>query len=1002
MSQLQMAGNGSYGNGSRGYKHQYQPRHSPGPHHRLNPHDSYPQANYGGQLILEGGQNVHYPVQEVRGISGGSPQLPQQYHHTSVGDLRAVPDPPPGVANPGGHSSGEGYISPPGRNLKISPTHSSGGQGNWGVQNYSVSPGLGGQSYASPGVVHKTVQQPVANTPQMYHQNQYPDVQNTIQSSHHSQANPQITTMHDPNNSVHSSVSSSGLDSLPTTWSGSQQGSLDQRSRQLQFKTLSLQSIRSVDFKEIAVDKERQLGSGAYGAVYHANCDQLECAAKIMHTALSSPHNEGVQTALDKFKEEIELLRNIRHPNIVQYLTSMLEPGTGHPVLFMELCDENLTSYLERLPPPYHEQISICCDVSIALAHLHTNKLYHRDLSSNNVLLKRGQAKITDFGMSKIAEFRPTTICPGNPLYMPPEALKEPPDYTAKLDVFSLGVLMVQIMTQKFPQPSNRYASEKVPPSSQFPDGEIHRLVPEAVRRSNHLKLIAESHPLKQVALVCLSDKQEGRPSAHDLSNDLLNLKAKQSYTTSLKRGQQQQQRAMTESQVGRNKTELEEQVLILQQKLEQAMIQLDNSKGTQTKFSLKCQQLKRMEGLYEEEKRKNNLLQKEVEQMNHSAREQQELLATFQKTLDTNAEKERVLKGDIQDLHQKFKQTNMIAEEKDRILYELRGELAELKKRGSSLMGGGGMKMELGDGGGREGVGQDLSKLRWEVVEQAPVDVSAGSAVTIGEEVYIASDTTRTVYCYHPRRKWSTLPETVCESFSLAVVDGFLVTVGGYDGDYSRRLYTYDPHNRSWNDKLPGMLTARREPITLSTPQYLIVAGGFSGVRSLDTIEVMTITDKQWTTCPSPLPHLVSGGTMALCDNQLYLAPITVDSVNAQQMLLTCPFSDLLKPPKKKLFGRYPGHWQRTKDVPSAFSSIVSFDGRLLAIGGKSSQNPPTYTVSNVWEFVQGSGTWKAASRMNIGRWTAIVAPLSRDRLIVVGGQANWKKLNSVEIASL
>ena len=71
------------------------------------------------------------------------------------------------------------------------------------------------------------------------------------------------------------------------------------------------------------------------------------------------------------------------------------------------------------------------------------------------------QAKITDFGMSKLATVNPRmtalTLCPGNVLYMAPEALDEAKSYTAKLDVFAFGVIVIQILTKQFPNPTDRH-----------------------------------------------------------------------------------------------------------------------------------------------------------------------------------------------------------------------------------------------------------------------------------------------------------------------------------------------------------------------------------------------------------------------------------------------------------------------------------------------------------------------------------------------------------------
>ena len=189
-------------------------------------------------------------------------------------------------------------------------------------------------------------------------------------------------------------------------------------------------------YHNIQLYKSESLGSGSYGGVCKAQCDGLLCAAKIMHPTLFDLRDPGTGSYLRKFREECHLLSLARHPNVVQYLGTYTDPDTRLPVLLMELCDESLTAFLERSPGPlsYHIQVNICHDIALALVYLHSNGLIHRDLTGNNVLLIAGpRAKITDFGMSKLATVNPRmtalTLCPGNVLYMSPEALDEAKSY---------------------------------------------------------------------------------------------------------------------------------------------------------------------------------------------------------------------------------------------------------------------------------------------------------------------------------------------------------------------------------------------------------------------------------------------------------------------------------------------------------------------------------------------------------------------------------------------
>ena len=284
-------------------------------------------------------------------------------------------------------------------------------------------------------------------------------------------------------------------------------------------------------YHNIELYKSKSLGSGSYGRVCKAKCDGLLCAAKIMHPTLFDLHDPGTDFCLRKFREECRLLSLSRHPNVVQYLDTYYDPDTRLPVLLMELCDESLTAFLERSPGSlsYHIQLNICHDITLALVYLHSNRVIHRDLTGNNVLMIPGtRAKITDFGMSKLATGNPrmTVLCPGNSLYMSPEALDEAKNYTAKLDIFSFGVIVIQTLTLQFPNPTDRF---QLVYSSEFNE-EIRRVVPELERREAHLKLIPDTHSLKPLALECLK-KEFDRPSALQLSERLSELKE---YTESM------------------------------------------------------------------------------------------------------------------------------------------------------------------------------------------------------------------------------------------------------------------------------------------------------------------------------------------------------------------------------------------------------------------------------------------------------------------------------------
>ena len=329
-------------------------------------------------------------------------------------------------------------------------------------------------------------------------------------------------------------------------------------------------------YQRVELLKTEELGIGSYGAVCKAMCDDLPCAAKILHRTLFQFTAPGATSVMRKFEQECRLLSAIKHPHIVQYLGTYHDPESRLPVLLMELMDESLTQFLERSyePLPYHAEVNLCHDIALVLSYLHSNGIVHRDLSSNNVLLIAGsRAKVTDFGMVKLydvnnstAHLTPLTLCPGTMAYMSPEALRDRPVYTDKLDSFSLGVLSVQIMTRQFPDPGDRFKIMEIN-DPRISSGTVQVSVPEIERRQSHIDLVDPAHPLLPVALNCLKDRDRERPSCHELCGHMFALKASPKYTESVQ--QSQVNTKLTQSaNIGEREIQQLQQIQDLQQQL--------------------------------------------------------------------------------------------------------------------------------------------------------------------------------------------------------------------------------------------------------------------------------------------------------------------------------------------------------------------------------------------------------------------------------------------------
>ena len=299
---------------------------------------------------------------------------------------------------------------------------------------------------------------------------------------------------------------------------------------------------KTFHYRHYRLFRDKTLGTGAYGQVCKAKLDELPCAAKLLHPILVDWTDPKNQTNLRKFEQECRFLREIRHPNIVQYLAEVQDRESGLPVLLMELMDTSLTHFLERSekPLPYHVQVDISHNIALALAYLHRNDIIHCDLSSNNILLigPGYRAKVTDFGMSKLSKMHPhmtpLTKCPGTAAYMAPEALQDEPLYNVKLDVFQAGVLMIQIIPRKFPDPDR--ATRRIT-DTRSPTGVILMPVLETERRQNHLSLIPQTHPMLRLSLDCLKDRDKDRPTAQQVCQQLATLKEAPLYVQSHQEG---------------------------------------------------------------------------------------------------------------------------------------------------------------------------------------------------------------------------------------------------------------------------------------------------------------------------------------------------------------------------------------------------------------------------------------------------------------------------------
>jgi len=623
-------------------------------------------------------------------------------------------------------------------------------------------------------------------------------------------------------------------------------------------------------YQIVRIIKTSSLGVGSYGAVYRALCDELPCAAKVIHPTLFETHDPGARKIMERFEQECQFLSGVRHPHIVQYLGVSRDPESGLsglPVLLMELMDSSLTRFLEQSeePLPFHIQVGLCHDVALALSYLHSNGIIHRDLSSNNVLLigPGNRAKVTDFGMSKIADanprMTPMTMCPGTLAYMPPEALDDSPVYTKKLDSFSFGVLDIQIITRHFPDPSQRFKTMEIN-DPRFPTGRVKVPVPEIDRRQSHIDLIGLAHPLLPVALDCLKDMDKERPSAQELCHRLAAVKETPQYSESVQQAtSKDKERQISELQ--REKAELIEQRTQHVQQHEQHAQQIRDlqqqvqtqSDCLQARVSELTQQIGSLQFQLQEKnhemEEKDREMEQRVQELNAQIRSN---TAEFQQNLQRREETIQAVRQDNQ-IEQVQVSETQTTEESNSVIGNIQQpqqthtathQPTETQAYYLSMI---------------DRVG--LFQLQWRDGGRAPFKGEPGSVAADGNIAYFntGSGNFKDIIGYD-NGTWSTLPKCGRWSFDMAVISGLLTVIGGVKSGKHGVVHcdsllslTGKGQDRKWVEHFPPMQTKRTKPAVVCNGKFLVVAGGRGDdYGTLNTVEVMDTETLQWSTASS------------------------------------------------------------------------------------------------------------------------------------------------------
>jgi eukaryotic-like serine/threonine-protein kinase len=197
---------------------------------------------------------------------------------------------------------------------------------------------------------------------------------------------------------------------------------------------------------------QRELGGGNMARVFLATDERL--GRRVVVKVLPPELADG--TSLERFRREIRVVASLRHPHIVP----LLDAGGMDKLLYYSMPyieGESMRGLLKREGRLSEATaIRFAAEVADALIHAHAAGIVHRDIKPENILIDGDHVVVTDFGIAR-AVARPTMaittagVAIGTTGYMSPEQATGQPDVDARTDTYSLGCLVLEMLTGNSP-----------------------------------------------------------------------------------------------------------------------------------------------------------------------------------------------------------------------------------------------------------------------------------------------------------------------------------------------------------------------------------------------------------------------------------------------------------------------------------------------------------------------------------------------------------------------
>ncbi|EOA23586.1 hypothetical protein CARUB_v10016781mg [Capsella rubella] len=317
--------------------------------------------------------------------------------------------------------------------------------------------------------------------------------------------------------------SSNTMSNTPTstTISGSNHSLVPSMSNLANSAYFGVQVFTYEELEEATENFSTELGDGGFGTVYYGTLkDGRVVAVKRLF--------ERSLKRVEQFKNEIEILRSLKHPNLVILYGCTTRHSRELLLVYEYISNGTLAEHLhgnqaQSRPLSWPARLQIAIETASALSFLHTKGIIHRDVKTTNILLDSNyQVKVADFGLSRLFPMDQTHISTapqGTPGYVDPEyyqcyRLNE------KSDVYSFGVVLSELISSKEAVDITRHRQDINLANmaiSKIQNDAVHELADQSLgfERDPSVKKMMSS--VAELAFRCLQQEREVRPSMEEI-----------------------------------------------------------------------------------------------------------------------------------------------------------------------------------------------------------------------------------------------------------------------------------------------------------------------------------------------------------------------------------------------------------------------------------------------------------------------------------------------------